>query len=453
MRKIVTKLRWSIPARAIVLASIGSVLAGSASAQDAGVGAETAYIFNSLSFLMHGFLVMWMAAGFCMLEAGLVRKRSVATQLLKNVSLFSLAGIMFYLVGYQLMYDGVDGGYFGSFSIWGADDSAALAETGADFSGGYAASSDWFFQMVFVAATASIVSGAMAERVRVWPFLVFTAILTGILYPITGAWQWGGGWLSEMGFSDFAGSTLVHSVGGWAALAGVIVLGARKGKYTAGGQINPMLASSLPLATIGTFILWLGWFGFNGGSQLAMGSAADVVAIANIYINTNLAACGGVLTAMALSEILYKKIDLTMVLNGALAGLVAITAEPLAPTPGLAIVIGAVGGALVVFAVPLLDRFKLDDVVGAIPVHLVAGIWGTLVVPLSNGDASYGTQAIGVLAIGAFTFITSLVVWSILKVVVGIRLTDDAEDMGIDQAELGMEAYPEFGPSLGNAHS
>ena len=426
---------------------------GTALAKDAGPDAETTYIFNSLSFLVHGFLVMFMAAGFCMLEAGLVRKRSVATQLLKNVALYSLAGIMFYLVGYQLMYSGVDGGFLGSFAIWGADDSAALAESGADFSGGYAASSDWFFQMVFVAATASIVSGAMAERVRVWPFLAFAAILTGILYPITGAWQWGGGWLAERGFSDFAGSTVVHSVGGWAALAGIIMLGARKGKYGPSGRVNPMLASSLPLATIGTFILWLGWFGFNGGSQLAMGSAADVVAIANIYVNTNMAACGGVLTAMILSEIVYKKIDLTMVLNGALAGLVSITAEPLAPTPGLSILIGAVGGALVVFAVPMLDRFRLDDVVGAIPVHLVAGIWGTMVVPLSNTDASYGTQAIGVIAIGGFTFAASLIVWGLLKAIVGIRLTDEAESLGIDQVELGMEAYPEFGPGLGSANA
>ncbi len=447
-KRIAAMSRWALPAGAVLLVSIES-----ASAQDAGVGAETAYIFNSLSFLMHGFLVMWMAAGFCMLEAGLVRKRSVATQLLKNVSLFSLAGIMYYLLGYQLMYSGVDGGFIGSFGIWGADDTAALAETGADFSSGYAASSDWFFQMVFVAATASIVSGAMAERVRVWPFLLFSALLTGILYPITGAWQWGGGWLAAMGFSDFAGSTVVHSVGGWAALAGIIVLGARKGKYGRNGQVSPMLGSSLPLATIGTFILWLGWFGFNGGSQLAMGSAADVVAIANIYVNTNMAACGGVLSAMILSELLYKKIDLTMVLNGALAGLVSITAEPLTPTPGLSILIGAVGGALVVFAVPLLDKLKLDDVVGAIPVHLVAGIWGTLIVPLSNGGASYGVQFLGVMAIGAFTFAASLTIWTVLKVVVGIRLADQDENLGIDQVELGMDAYPEFGPSLGNAPS
>jgi len=397
---------------------------------------------------VHGFLVMWMAAGFAMLEAGLVRKRSVGTQLLKNIALYSVAGILFYLVGYNLMYDGVDGGFFGSFGIWSADDSAALAEQGADFSGGYAASSDWFFQMVFVATAASIVSGTLAERVRVWPFLLFTAVLTGILYPITGSWQWGGGWLSELGFSDFAGSTLVHSVGGWAALAGAILLGARKGKFGPGGQVYPMLGSSLPLATLGTFILWLGWFGFNGGSQLAMGSAADVVAIANIYVNTNLAAAGGVVASMALTQLMYKKIDLTMVLNGAIAGLVAITAEPLAPSPGLAILIGAVGGVLAVLAVPLLYKLRIDDVVGAIPAHLVAGIWGTIAVPLSNPDTSYAIQLVGIVAIGAFTFLVSLVLWSILKGTVGIRIADEDEQIGIDQVELGMEAYPEFGPSL-----
>jgi ammonium transporter, Amt family len=268
------------------------------------------------------------------------------------------------------------------------------------------------------------------------------------MYPITGAWQWGGGWLSELGFSDFAGSTLVHSVGGWAALAGAILLGARAGKFGPGGQVHPMLGSSLPLATLGTFILWLGWFGFNGGSQLAMGSAADAIAIANIYVNTNLAAAGGLVTAMALTQIMYKKIDLSMVLNGAIAGLVSITAEPLAPSPGLAIVIGAVGGALAVLAVPLLYRLRIDDVVGAIPAHLVAGVWGTIAVPISNPDTSFGTQLIGIAAIGAFTFVVSLIVWSILKGTVGIRIADEDEQVGIDQAELGMEAYPEFGPSL-----
>jgi Amt family ammonium transporter len=435
-------------------AGIGAVLSlllmGAAAAQEAqaGVAPETQYILNTLSFLMHGFLVMWMAAGFAMLEAGLVRKRSVGTQLLKNIAVYSVAGILFYLIGYNLMYGGVDGGYFGSFAVWLPDDGAALAEQGADFSSGYAASSDWFFQMVFVATAASIVSGTLAERIRVWPFLLFSAVLTGIMYPITGAWQWGGGWLSELGFSDFAGSTLVHSVGGWAALAGAILLGARAGKFGPGGQVYPMLGSSLPLATLGTFILWLGWFGFNGGSQLAMGSAADAVAIANIYVNTNLAAAGGVLAAMALTQILYGKIDLTMVLNGAIAGLVSITAEPLAPSPGLAVLIGAVGSALAVFAVPLLYKLRIDDVVGAIPAHLVAGIWGTIAVPISNPDTSFATQLLGIGAIGAFTFLASLIVWSGLKATIGIRITEDDEHAGIDQVELGMEAYPEFGPSL-----
>lgn len=380
-----------------------------------------------------------------MLEAGLVRKRSVGTQLLKNISLFAIAGILYYLVGYNLMYDGVDGGFFGSFAIWTPDDTAI--ESG-DFGAGYAASSDWFFQMVFVATAASIVSGTMAERVRLWPFLAFIGVLTGLLYPITGAWQWGGGWLAEMGFADFAGSTLVHSVGGWAALAGALLLGARKGKYGPGGSVTPILGSSLPLATLGTFVLWLGWFGFNGGSQLAMGTAADAVAIANIYVNTNLAAAGGVVAAMVLSEILYKKVDLTFVLNGAIAGLVSITAEPLMPSPGLAVLIGAVGGVIVVLAVPLLDKLRIDDVVGAIPAHLVAGIWGTMAVPISNGDTSFTIQLLGVAAVGGFTFVASLIVWSIFKASVGIRLAEDDEDAGIDQVELGMEAYPEFGPTL-----
>ena len=439
-------------ARVAGLGGIGAallvLLVQPAEAQELGLSPETRFVFNTLSFLISGFLVMWMAAGFAMLEAGLVRKRSVGTQLLKNIAVYSVAGILFYLSGYNLMYDGVDGGFIGSFGIWSADDSAALAEQGADFGAGYAAASDWFFQMVFVATAASIVSGTLAERIRVWPFLLFSAVLTGIMYPITGSWQWGGGWLSELGFSDFAGSTLVHSVGGWAALAGAILLGARSGKFGPGGQVYPMLGSSLPLATLGTFILWLGWFGFNGGSQLALGSAADAVAVANIYVNTNLAAAGGLLAAMALTQIMYRKIDLTIVLNGAIAGLVSITAEPLAPSPGLAIVIGAVGGVVVVLAVPALYKLRIDDVVGAIPAHLVAGIWGTIAVPISNPDTSFSTQLLGIAAIGAFTFVASLIVWSILKSTIGLRIADEDEQVGIDQLELGMEAYPEFGPSL-----
>jgi Amt family ammonium transporter len=418
--------------------SILCLAAGPALAQDV---TETTYIFNSLSFLMNGFLVMWMAAGFAMLESGLVRSKNVATICLKNIALFAIAGIMFYLVGYDLMYNGVDGGIMGTFSWWSADDTAALA---GDFSGGYAASSDWFFQMVFVATAASIVSGAVAERSKLWSFLAFTVVLTAIIYPITGSWHWGGGWLAELGFVDFAGSTLVHSVGGWAALTGALIIGARRGKY-AGGRVNPMPGSSLPLATLGTFILWLGWFGFNGGSQLAMGSAADVIAIANIYVNTNMAAAGGVVAAMALAQLLYKKVDLTLVLNGAIAGLVSITAGPDTPTIFEAILIGGVGGVLAVIAIPLFDRIKVDDVVGALSAHLVAGIWGTIAVPLTNGDANFGAQLIGIVSIGAFTAVASAIVWFAIKYTIGIRAHEEDEVLGLDRAELGLEAYPEFG--------
>ncbi len=421
-----------------------ALLLTSAAPALAAVPAETAFVFNTFSFLVTGFLVMWMAAGFCMLEAGLVRSKNVATMCLKNIALYAVAGIMYFLIGYNLMYSGVDGGFMGSIGIWGADDSAALAETNPDFGAGYAAASDWFFQMVFVATAASIVSGTLAERIKVWPFLLFVVALTGAIYPIQGSWQWGGGWLSEMGFADFAGSTLVHSVGGWAALAGAILLGARKGKYGPGGRVTPIPGSSLPLATLGTFVLWLGWFGFNGGSQLALGSAADAVAMSNIFANTNMAAAGGVVAALVLTQVMYKKMDLTMVLNAALAGLVSITAGPDTPTLGQAILIGAVGGVIVVFAIPLLDKLKIDDVVGAIPVHLLAGIWGTMAVPLTNSDASFMTQFIGVAAIGGFVFGISLVVWGILKATVGIRLMEEDEAAGCDQAELGLEAYPEF---------
>ena len=421
--------------------AFAALAAPAAFAQEEAV-TETAFIFNSLSFLMHGFLVMWMAAGFSMLEAGLVRTKSVATICLKNVALFSIAGIMYYLVGYNLMYDGVDGGVMGSFTWWSADDSAALA---GDYGAGYSASSDWFFQMVFVATAASIVSGTLAERIRLWPFLLFIVVLTAIIYPIAGSWQWGGGWLAELGFADFAGSTLVHSVGGWAALTGAIILGARKGKYDAQGRVHPMPGSSLPLATLGTLILWLGWFGFNGGSQLAMGSAADVIAIANIYVNTNMAAAGGVVAAMAVTQVMYRKVDLTIALNGAIAGLVSITAGPDSPDIGAALLIGAVGGVLAAIAIPLLDKARIDDVVGAISAHLVAGIWGTLAVPLTNGDVEFGIQLIGVLAIGAFVVIVSSAVWLAIKYTIGIRASEEEEAMGLDKAELGLEAYPEFG--------
>ncbi|WP_417813934.1 ammonium transporter [Thalassospira alkalitolerans] len=435
----------NIPMKKTGLAALVGVAAVAISspafAQDAGVSAEVQYIFNTFSFLFSGALVMWMAAGFAMLESGLVRTKNVSTILFKNIALFAVAGIMYYLIGYNLMYMDVSS-WIGSISLWSADDAAAL---GGDFSGGYSATSDWFFQMVFVATAASIVSGTVAERIKLWPFMIFVVVLTGVLYPITGAWTWGGGWLSEMGFSDFAGSTIVHSVGGWAALTGAIILGARKGKYGADGSVHPMPGSNLPLATLGTFILWLGWFGFNGGSQLAMGTGADVIAIANIYGNTTMAAAGGVVAAAILTQLLYKKVDLTMALNGALAGLVSITAGPDTPTIGSAIIIGAIGGILVVVAVPLLDKLKIDDVVGAVSVHLVCGIWGTLAVPFTNDGASFGVQLTGVVAMGAFTIVASAIVWLILKFTVGIRLSEEDEAMGSDAAELGLEAYPEFG--------
>ncbi|HAT08864.1 MAG TPA: ammonium transporter [Rhodobiaceae bacterium] len=418
-----------------------SLAAGPAVAE---VSPETAYVFNTFLFLVCGFLVMFMAAGFAMLESGMVRSKNVATICLKNISLFSIAGLMYWLVGYNLMYGIEEGGYIGElFSIWSADDSAIAGEA-PDFSGGYAAGSDWYFQMVFCATTASIVSGTIAERMKLWPFLIFTLFLTGFIYPIVGSWEWGTGWLDALGFSDFAGSTLVHSTGGWAALAGAIVLGARAGKYGPNGEVTPIPGSSMPLATLGTFVLWLGWFGFNGGSQLALGSGADAAAISNIFINTNMAAAAGVVAAMIASNALYGKIDLTMALNGAIGGLVSITAEPLTPSIPAAAFIGAVGGVLVVLAVPLLDKMKVDDVVGAIPAHLVCGIWGTMIVPLTNNDASYGVQGIGVISVGIFTMVASGILWSALKATVGIRVEDDGELLGLDKSELGIEAYPEF---------
>ena len=410
------------------------------------VSADSAYIFNTLLFLIGGFLVMWMAAGFAMLEAGLVRTKNVAEICVKNVSLYAIACIMWMLMGYNLMYSGVDGGYFGEFfSLWSPDDSSTLAEGATIDPTGYAAGSDFFFQMVFVATTASIVSGTVAERIKLFPFLAFTVILAGLIYPIQGAWKWGGGWLDASGFQDFAGSTLVHSTGGWAALVGALILGPRLGRFTKDGRIKPMPGSSMPLATLGTFILWLGWFGFNGASQLALGSLTDAVSVSNIFVNTNMAAAGGAVAAMLVTKAVYKKVDLSMILNGALAGLVSITAEPLTPTPVIATLIGGVGGTLVVFAVPFFDRLKIDDVVGAISVHLVCGIWGTLAVPLTNSAASFSTQLLGIAAIGAFVTIPSAIAWLALKATVGIRLDGEDEERGSDLAELGMEAYPEFG--------
>ena len=404
------------------------------------------YIMTTLLFLIGGFLVMWMAAGFAMLEAGLVRSKNVTTQLTKNIALFAIAAIMYWLVGFNLMYPGdawISTGYLGPlFSVTSLEPVGLAA---ADASLDYASvASDFFFQLMFCATTASIVSGTLAERIRLWPFLFFTVILTGFIYPIEASWQWGGGWLSEAGFSDFAGSTLVHAAGGFAALAGALVLGPRIGKYARDGRVVPMPGSNLALATLGTFILWLGWFGFNGGSQLAAGTVGDITDVGRIFANTNMAASAGAVSALILTQVTYGKVDLTMVLNGALAGLVSITAGPLDPTLFGALWIGAVGGVIVVFAVPLLDRLKIDDVVGAIPVHLVAGFWGTLVVPVYTEGTSFGTQILGFAAIGAFVFVVSLVVWFILKALGGIRVSEEAEVNGLDMAELGMEAYPEF---------
>jgi len=400
------------------------------------------YIMTTLLFCMAGFLVFFMAAGFAMLEGGLVRSKNVTMQMTKNISLYSVAAIMYWLIGFNLMYPGEFNGYVGSFFVPTVLDPVGVAA--ADAALDYASiGSDFFFQLVFVAATASIVSGALAERIKLWPFLIFVVVLTGVMYPISGSWQWGGGWLSEMGFSDFAGSTVVHSVGGWAALAGAIVLGPRLGKYK-DGKVNPMPGSNLALATLGTFILWLGWFGFNGGSQLAMGTVGDVSDVSRIFANTNMAAAAGAVTALILTQVMYGKPDLTMVLNGALAGLVSITAEPLAPTLFGALWIGAVGGVIVVFTVPFLDKLKIDDVVGAIPVHLFAGIWGTIAVIFYNGDANLMTQLTGIVAYGVFTFAASMVVWFILKAVMGIRVSEEEEMNGLDISELGMEAYPEF---------
>ena len=435
---------FRISRSALALAGIGAMLATPALAQE--VPEHGVFVLNSLLFLIGGVLVMFMACGFCMLETGLVRAKNTTMQLTKNVSLFAIAAIGYYIIGYNLMYplgtwsvDGILSGVVGVAVL----EAVGVAPEGADDLAYASTASDYFFQLMFCAATASIVSGTLAERIKLWPFLLFTFILTALIYPFQASWKWGGGFLDEMGFLDFAGSTVVHSVGGWAALAGALVLGARTGKYR-DGRVVPMPGANLPLATLGTFILWLGWFGFNGGSQLAMGTVSDVADVSRIFANTNAAAAGGSIAALILTQVFYKKVDLTMVLNGALAGLVSITAEPLTPTLGAATLIGAIGGVIVVFSVPLLDKLRIDDVVGAIPVHLIAGIWGTIAVALTNSDASIGTQIAGVVIVGAFTFVVSWIVWTILKFTMGIRVTEEEELAGLDNAELGMEAYPEF---------
>ena len=410
------------------------VLTGTSSAETT-MSQEGQYIFNSLGFYLGGVLVAFMAAGFCMLESGLVTTKSVSTIAAKNIGKFAICSLIFFLVGYNLAYGVPEGGYVGSFTIW---TDTTNTETG------YSGYSDWFFQTMFVCATASIVSGAVAERIKIWPFFLFAAILTGFIYPIEMGWQWGGGWLSAAGFSDFVGSTLVHAAGGAAALAGAIVLGARSGRFTSGGSVKamaPFAASSIPLATLGVFILWLGWFGFNGGSQLAAGTLEDVSAVATIYINTNLAAGGGVMAAAVVSRLHGGKTDVVMMLNGAIAGLVGITAEPLAPSPLAAIVIGAIAGVLMYYSTKLLYKFKIDDVVGAIPAHLVAGVWGTLAVPFTNSDVSFGSQFLGTISVVIFVFVVSYIVWSIMKATIGIRISKEAERLGTDKSEVGVVAY------------
>ena len=413
------------------------LFSGVASAE---VSAETAFVFNTFLFVFSGVLVMFMALGFAMLEAGFVRKKNTSAILLKNIALYSIAGIMFYLIGYSLMYADVSGwiGSLGGMFYDTADDLTAATEEG-----GYSLASDWFFQMVFCATAISIVSGACAERIKVWPFMIFAAFMTGIIYPIYGSWTWGGGWLTEMGFSDFAGSTIVHSVGGWAALTGCLILGPRAGKYGADGKISPIAGANMPLACLGTFILWFGWFGFNGGSQLALGSAADASAMSIVVVNTNIAACGGVVAAIILSQLLYKKIDLSIALNGAIAGLVAITAGPDLSNHFLSMIVGAIGGILCTIAIPMLDKMKIDDVVGAISAHLVAGIWGTLAVGIF-GSGDFLVQLIGIVAAAVLVVPLSGVFFYILKGTVGLRVSEETEASGLDSAELTTVAYPEF---------
>ena len=399
------------------------------------VSAEIGFIFNTLLFLICGFLVFFMACGFAMLESGMVTSKSVSVICAKNIGLVSISGIMFWMFGYNLAYGIPEGGYIGSFIPW--SDSSAVDT-------GYADGSDWYFQMVFCATTVSIVSGTLAERIKLWPFFLFAAILSGIIYPIVMGWQWGGGWLAAAGFSDFAGSTLVHSTGGAAALAGALMLGPRLGRFTKSGSpapLKPFAASSIPLVTIGVFVLWLGWFGFNGGSQLAIGTADDAIAVSTIFLNTFLAGAGGVMAAAIVTRLNFGKTDVVQMLNGCIGGLVAITAEPLMPSPLAAILIGAVGGVIVVYGTKLLFSLKIDDVVGAIPAHLFAGIWGTLAVPITNPDTSFGTQLLGVLSINIFVFVVALIVWSIMKSTIGIRLSKEAETKGTDVTETGVIAY------------
>ena len=437
--------RLTLPQRLLA----GVVLLVVASSAGAAVEQELQFIFNTFSFLVWGALVMWMCAGFTMLEAGSVRTKNASVICLKNIGLYSIAGLMYYLVGYNLMYTDVSG-WLGTFSLTYGPSEAELALVAGDenaraavIDNGYSVMSDWFFQMVFVATTASIISGTMAERVKLWAFLLFTAFLAGAIYPVVGAWTWGGGWLNQMGFQDFAGSTIVHSTGGWAALAGALMVGPRLGKYRDDGSVKPTPPSNIPIVTLGVFILWLGWFGFNGGSQLALGGAVDAVAMSNVLVNTNLAAAAGVIAAISISRPLLGRVDLLAGLNGAIAGLVSITAGPDIVAHYWAIIIGLVGGVICVAGMKVLEGLKVDDVVGAISAHLFAGIWGTLAVCIAAGG-DLKVQLTGILAIGVYVFLVSLVLWYAIEKTVGVRVSAEVEELGQDSAELGIESYPEF---------
>lgn len=413
---------------------------------------ELQYAMDTFYFLICGALVMWMAAGFSMLEAGLVRSKNTTEILTKNVALFAISCTMYLIIGYELMYDG---GMFlsGITTVAGMDEAAVAAvlkesaEAGFDGDSVYSGASDFFFQVVFVATAMSIVSGAVAERMKLWAFLIFAVVMTGFIYPMEGSWTWNGDsvfGLFELSYSDYAGSGIVHMAGASAALAGVLLLGPRKGKYKKDGTINPIPGANMPLATLGTFILWMGWFGFNGGSTLKLGGISVANEVANVFLNTNAAAAGGLIAALILARLMFGKADLTMALNGALAGLVAITAEPADPTPLMATIIGAVGGAIVVLSIVFLDKIKIDDPVGAISVHGVVGFFGVMVVPVTDADATFGGQLMGAAVIFGWVFITSLITWLVIKVIMGLRVSEEDEYNGVDIAECGLEAYPEF---------
>ena len=444
------------------IASLAVFLARPAVAHAAGIEDETAFVFNTFSFLVWGALVMWMCAGFTMLESGSVRTKNASMICLKNIGLYSIAGLAYFFIGYNLMYVGVGrevgilgidfGNLIGSFNILygpSGDEIALLAgEDGAltkvlQDGAGYSMMSDWFFQMVFVATAASIVSGTLAERVKMWSFLLFTLLLTAFIYPIVGAWTWGGGWLSDLGFQDFAGSTIVHSTGGWAALAGMLVVGPRLGKFRRDGTVKPTPPSNILLVTLGVFILWFGWFGFNGGSQLALASAADAVSMSIVLVNTNLAAAAGVMAAVIVSRPILGRVDLFAGLNGAIAGLVSITAGPTSVHLIWAVIIGAIGSILCVAGLKLLEKIKLDDIVGAVPAHLFAGIWGTLAASIAAG-ATFHIQLLGVVVIGAFVFVVSFALWKLLDKILGVRVSHQVERLGQDAGELGVESYLEF---------